>query len=90
MSEPLILKVENAAADNFQAMADRIRHNADQKFGGAFVVVPPDGQGDTLEVLILDTKMEPAQFWSTLKTKCDMALSELDTRARTVGAYGRR
>jgi hypothetical protein len=93
MTEPLIQPPENTAAKAFQDMADRIRHNAGQSFGGAFVVIPPvNNGGDPLETLILDSKQDPAQFWTLLKVKCDLAIGELDQRARNqqAGAFGRR
>lgn len=74
----------------FRAMADAIERNEGDIFGGAFVVVPPPEAGDPLETLILDSKQDPAQFWMLLKTKCDIALGQLDQKQRAGQAFGRR
>jgi hypothetical protein len=73
----------------FAAMVEHVRRNDVARFGGAFVVVPPKGAGDVLEVLILDPHQEPAQFWSILKTKAEMALAALDEEQRRQRAFGR-
>lgn len=71
-------------------MADAIAKNADGPFGGAFVVAPPTPEaGEPLETLILDSKQDAAQFWMLLKTKCDIALGELDQKQRTQATFGR-
>ena len=74
----------------FRAMADRMALNGDGNFGGAFVVVPPKEGGEPFETLILDSKQDAAQFWTLLKTKCDVALSELEQKQRATGTFGRR
>jgi hypothetical protein len=71
-------------------MADAIERNAEGTFGGAFVVIPPADAGEPLETLILDSKQDAAQFWMLLKTKCDIALGELDQKQRSQAAFGRR
>ena len=74
----------------FSEMADRIIRNAGEMFGGAFVVVPPAEGGDSLSVLLLDTKTDPAQFWQMLLTKCQMMVGELDAKQRQSAFGGRR
>lgn len=92
MSEPLIQPEKTSLAQPFQDMAARIVRNADQAFGGAFVIVPPSNGGETMETLILDGKQDPAQFFTLLKVKCDLAIGELDQKARNQqsGQFGRR
>lgn len=93
MNEPLIQQPDTTShAQPFQDMAARLCRNADQAFGGAFVVIPPANGGDPLEALILDPKQDPATFWTLLKTKCDLAIGELDQKARNqqAGTFGRR
>jgi hypothetical protein len=92
MNEPLIQPEARSAAQPFLDMGARILHNAGQAFGGSFVVIPPANGGDPLEALILDPKQDPATFWTLLKTKCDLAISELDQRSRQqqAGTFGRR
>lgn len=64
----------------FAAMAERIKANAGDAFGGAFVIVAPDGS--LLSTLILDPSSNPAMFWGTIKGKADIALSELEQQER--------
>ena len=74
----------------FFQMRERISKNTTDTFGGAFVVVPPEGGGDPLETLILDSKQDPAQFWNLLMTKCQIMLAELDQKQRSNASFGRR
>jgi len=77
-------------ADRFRKMAERIDHNADAGFGGACVFIPPSGMGDAIEVLILDSANDPAQFYSTVATRLQIALDKLTNQAQVAGVYGRR
>ena len=72
-----------ARADMFKAMAERIERNADAKFGGAFVLLPP-GDGEPFMSLMLDQE-EAAIFWSALQTIANMAVQTLDTVQRQQG-----
>ena len=71
-------------------LADRITANEGAPFGGAFLVAPPEGGGDILSTLIIDSRVDPAQFFALLKTKCEMALNELLDQQRNQTAFGRR
>lgn len=85
--------VANAAvkpSDILRKMADLMDRNADQPFGGAFVVIPPENGGEVLEMLVLDNKRDAAQFWSTLKTKCEIQVTELDEQHSQRQPFGRR
>ncbi len=77
------------SADPFTKMAERIALNEGATFGGACVIVPP---GDTtpIEMYVLDSAQDPGQFWSTLKTRIEMAILEIDTKKRMEAGYGRR
>ena len=86
----LVEKPKNVAAERFQAMVDAIVHNTAQPFGGAAVIIPPANGGDPIEVLILDLKANPAQFWSTIKTRIEIQLAELDEQTRNQNAFGQR
>lgn len=81
---------KNDAAERFRAMAATIDHNALATFGGAVVIVPPANAGEPIELLILDLKADPAQFWSTIDTRIKIKLAELDERQRANQAFGRR
>lgn len=76
-------------ADLFRRMADRLERNQNEGFGGAFVIVPPDGGGAPIETLILDAGQDPAQYWVLLKSKCDLQIQQLDQQSRKTGAFGR-
>ena len=79
-----------AAATALRELADRISQNDGASFGGAFLVAPPEGGGDILSTLIIDSRVDPAQFFALLKTKCEMALNELLDQQRNQTAFGRR
>lgn len=74
-------------AESFTTMAVRIEHNANSTFGGACVIIPPEGGGDAIELLLLDASADPAQFWSTIATRIQVVLTKLDDQKR---AYGMR
>lgn len=72
----------------FRKMAERIDHNKDAGFGGACVFVPPQGMGDPIEILILDTGSEAAQFYAAVATRLQLALDKLQNQNQS--AFGRR
>lgn len=86
----LVETFKNEAADRFTAMAISIVHNAGNNFGGACVIIPPANGGEPIELLILDLKADPAQFWATIKTRIEIKLAELDELRRNNQAFGRR
>ena len=83
----LVEQPKNEAAERFRAMAASLDHNAAATFGGAVVIVPPTG--DPIEILMLDNKADLAQFWSTIKTRIDIKLAEIDEQQRNQQAFGR-
>jgi len=70
-------------------MAEKIKLNKESGFGGAVVIVPP-GEGETISFLLLDEKQNAAMFWSMVKTKAEIALSEIEQAERQQGAFGAR
>jgi hypothetical protein len=64
----------------FRSMADKIATNIDNGFGGAFVIVAPDGAAHDL--LVLDNAQNPAIFWSLVKTRAEIALAEAEAEQR--------
>lgn len=86
----LVERPKNEAAERFRQMAAAIDHNADGTFGGAVVIIPPANGGEPIELLILDLKADPAQFWATIKTRIEIKLAELDDRQRNQKAFGMR
>ena len=88
---PSIVPGPPEQAKPFHAMAARIEHNANTRFGGAFVIVPPAEGGAALEVLVLDESQNAAQFWMVLNAKCKQALDEIAAKeAQNSSIYGRR
>lgn len=73
--------VEQRAA-LFDQMAAQIRLNRDAKFGGAFLMIPPDG--DPFSSLMLNQE-EPSIFWAAVKTLAEVAMSALDRAQRQQG-----
>jgi hypothetical protein len=68
------------ASQVFASMSRLAADNAQNGFGGAFAIIPPGAadQGETVAAMImLDASHDAAVFWSTLKTKVDIALAEL-------------
>jgi len=86
----LVEPQRNEAAERFTAMAASIEHNPIATFGGAVVIMPPLNGGEPIELLILDLKADPAQFWSTIRTRIDIKLAELDETRRNTTAFGGR
>lgn len=78
-----------ASADRFRAMAVRIDTNSNDSFGGAFVIIPPEGGGDPIETLILDRQQDLAQFWNAVISKCQIMLAKAEQDHRQQGAFGR-
>lgn len=85
----LVEKPETAptVAAAYHKMGDLITHNADQQFGGAFVLTPPGG--GSLESLFI-SEASPALFWATLKTIIEQQLAQIDqTELRGRQGFGR-
>ena len=78
-----------AVSEPFTKMAERIDHNADAKFGGACVLVPPGG-GKALELLMLDTAEDEGQFWATILTRIQTAIAEADQKKLANRGFGAR
>lgn len=74
-----------ARAALFDQMAAQIRLNKDAKFGGAFLMVPPDG--DPFSSLMLNQD-QPSIFWAAVQTLANMALGSLE-KAQRPGGFGR-
>lgn len=64
----------------FTDMAERIRRNMPQEFGGAVLIVGPDGQA--IDVVMIGAHKDETFFWSTAKSKvmieCDEAIQRLE------------
>lgn len=87
--------IPNTHSDPFRKMAETIDHahytaNA-MPFAGAAVIVPPQDGGDPVEVLLLDRKADPAQFWATVLTRVQMRINEVqEAQSKLAGVANRR
>lgn len=77
-------------SEPFYQMKERLDRNGAETFGGAFVIVPPEGGGEPIETLILDSKQDLAQFWNAVITKCQIMLADVEQKQRTGQGFGRR
>lgn len=72
-------KILSSVSERLRRMAARIDHNAETStFGGAVVIIPPDQGGDPIEILILDSQGDSAQFWGTVTHRVKAAIDQLD------------
>jgi hypothetical protein len=67
-------------AEPFARMANKIRHNAEHGFAGAFVIMPPSGE--SIEVLILEPASNEAVIWGQIKARIEMRLADLEDQQR--------
>jgi hypothetical protein len=84
------MTTENEAhAQKFQKMHDNIVHNVESKFGGAAVIVPPSvtGNEQPIELLMLDTSGDPAQFLATLLTRIQQMMRQIDDQQRMAQGF---
>ncbi len=81
-------KVESLHSVPFSDMAARIERNADIEFGGAMVLVPPEG--DPIELFIIDPKKDLGHFLSAAMTKLEIALNAFKESQHNSNAFGRR
>lgn len=72
----------------FMTMAQRITHNLDASFGGACVLVPPNG-GTPIELLMLDAHGDEGQFWATIITRIQMAMQAAEQKNAQTRVFGR-
>lgn len=87
MSDVPQVQVSFDPSNPFKLMAGKIERNGGVDFGGAFVLVPPEGT--VVDLLILDSNATPAVFWSLIQTKAQIALAELEADSRQ-GFSGQR
>ena len=85
MTEP----INAVAAKLLRALADECDLNSGERFGGCFLIVPPDG--DPKDMLLLNRAASAAMFWGNLKTTADIALAEIAEKERLgQSGFGRR
>ena len=81
------LSGESVNSVAFKEMAVKIDHNVHSTFGGAAVIVAPDG--DKVELLLLDASADPAQFWGTVSSRIEIILENYKDKVRQQRAFGR-
>ena len=84
MSDDQPRDVNEERAALFDQMAAQIRLNKDAKFGGAFLMVPPDG--DPFSSLMLNQD-QPGIFWAAIQTLANMAVQETDRAQRQQSGF---
>ena len=88
MSDPRPESSTAIAARLLRAMADEVEKNDAARFGGCFLVIPPEG--DHKDLLMLSATQPLAMFWGNLKVMAEIALSEIDSASRQNNAFGTR
>lgn len=76
-----------------RAMADRVERNAPDEFAGCIVVIPPPsdhGEGESIELLLIDPAQDLANFWSTAKSKTAIAADEFVAQQQVPNMGGYR
>jgi hypothetical protein len=70
--------------------ADSIERNGNEAFGGCFVVIPPEGGGEPVDVMVLDRRHDLAFFWNSVISKCQFELAAVEQQQRSGQGFGRR
>jgi hypothetical protein len=72
----------------FEDMARQIRLNADTKFGGAYLLIPPESTVEQCHSMLLLNMEQPGIFWASIETIAKIAVNETDRMQRQQG-FGR-
>ena len=80
--------VKAKRSEPFTRMAERIDKNDGEQFGGAFVIIPPDGAGEAMQSLMINSGTDLAAFWMLLQSMINVALENI--KAQQASPYGRR
>lgn len=73
-------------AELFRELADKIDRNPETDFGGAFLIVPPEG--DAISGILVGAA-DLGVFWGAVKLKCDLAVDAADKVSKPQG-FNRR
>lgn len=66
-------------AEHFRELAEKIERNKPEDFGGAFLIIPPDG--DPISGILVGS-VDLLTYWSLIKSKLDLAISSADDKQR--------
>ena len=70
-------------AKRLNIMAERLVLNSSADFGGCAVIIPPSQDGtQPIEILMLDTQGDVAQFLATVLTRIQTMAREIDDRKK--------
>jgi hypothetical protein len=83
--QPLIERPDQKLAERFRIMANRIERNPSE-FGGACVIIPPGGS-EGIEFLLIDSKGDIVQFFSTIQAKIQFVLKEMEDQQRRLQGF---
>ena len=75
-------------SEPFTKMATRISHNAADGFGGAAVILAPDGE--LIDFFTLSTDGSIAQFYSGVMGLIKDRLNKIEEKERVASTFGRR
>lgn len=85
MSDEQPISEVEKRAQLFEDMARQIRLNKDAKFGGAFLLMPPDSTEEAWQSSLMLNQEEPSIFWASVQTIANMAIAALDRGQRQQG-----
>ena len=71
-------------ADRYREMAEKIERNKPEDFGGAFLIIPPDG--DPISGILVGS-VDLLTFWSLIKSKLDLAVQAADDKQKVNRAF---
>ncbi len=80
--------VQPKTSDYFRQMADRIDHNAEEVFGGAFVIVPPGGHAPLVALDLGSDNL--IRFFQLLSSSVKDQMEDIQTAERTKQVTGFR
>jgi len=80
------LTAAQRAAAVLRAMADDCERNDTDRFAGAFVIVPPEGE--PMEFLFMNNRRDTAAFFTALGGQVKQAVDEIDQERKNTRARG--
>ena len=80
------LGVGMPSAVSLRAMADDCERNDTDRFAGAFVIVPPEGE--PIEFMFLNNKLDAAAFFTALGGQIKIAVDKIDDERKAQRSRG--
>jgi hypothetical protein len=69
----------------FEDMARQIRLNDGAKFGGAFLLIPPDTPPEGWHCSLMLNQEQPGIFWASIQTISAIGVAEAEKAQRQMG-----